>query len=67
MIFVIYKTDLCPKEVGEMLWLLVHLRKPNAFNLMGQVNLSLIIKTMFLQHSLTSMNLHFKVRYQGSA
>ena len=33
---------------------------------MGQVDLSLIIKTMFLQHSLTSMNLHFKVQYQGS-
>ena len=31
---------------------------------MGRVNLSLIMKTMFLQHSLTSMNLHLKV--QGS-
>ena len=31
-------------------------------NLMGRVNLSLITKTMFLQHSLTQMNLHFKVQ-----
>ena len=34
-------------------------------NLMGRVNLLLIMKTMFLQHNLTSMNLHFKV--QGGA
>ena len=34
-------------------------------NLMGRVKLLLIIETMFLQHSLTSMSLYFKV--QGRA
>ena len=35
---------------------------PSGNNLLGRLNLLVIIKTIFLRHGLTSMNLQFKVQ-----